>query len=162
MIEYPLGTSGQVLVIDKSVVDHLKAHRQLRWFQKEAGGQLFATFEGKRIVVREATGPRPSDKRSRWSYKPDRAAEQAEINVCFGRGLHFIGDWHTHPEGKPHPSGCDQRSIRDTVSSSSHQLNGFLLVLVGKDEPPDGLHVSIHSTTENVELRHRDASIPNS
>jgi hypothetical protein len=55
-----------------------------------------------------------------------------------------VGDWHTHPEALPGPSGLDIASISDSVRKSTHALNGFLLVIVGQAEPPDGLLVSVH------------------
>jgi integrative and conjugative element protein (TIGR02256 family) len=147
MIEYPIGTSGQVLVLSDPVVQHLHRHRQQRRYQREAGGQLFARFDGKRIVVEEATGPRRTDRRTRTSYVPDRRAEQAEILDRHARGLHYVGDWHTHPQRSPQPSRPDAESIAECVAKSVHQLNGFVLVIVGQLEPPAGLHVSINNAT---------------
>src|SRR3954465_11862720 len=139
MLEYPIGGSGQVLVFSEKAVRKFDRYRQKRWYQREAGGQLFARFSASRIVVEEATGPRRTDRRTRTSYVPDRAAEQREIDSRHGKGLHFVGDWHPHPEGLPRPSGLDVASISESVRKSSHALNGFLLVIVGQAESPRGL-----------------------
>jgi len=152
VIEYPIGTSGQVLVFTGPVIDHLRRHRQLRWYQREAGGQLFARFDGGRIMVEEATGPWKGDRRTRMSYVPDRRAEQAEILERHARGLHYVGDWHTHPEALPGPSRPDTSSIAECVAKSKHDLNGFVLVVVGLAEPPAGFHVSIHNATSAVTI----------
>jgi integrative and conjugative element protein (TIGR02256 family) len=144
MLEYPIGASGQVLVFSEKVVRRFCRYRQRRWCQREAGGQLFARFSASRIVVEEATGPRRTDRRTRTSYLPDRAAEQREIDDRHDEGLHFVGDWHTHPEELPRPSGLDVASISESVRKSRHALNGFLLVIVGQAEPPRGLFVSVH------------------
>jgi integrative and conjugative element protein (TIGR02256 family) len=143
VIEYPLGSSGQVIVITKDVLAHLTAHRQSRRSHAEAGGQLFARFDRARIVVEEATGPRSTDRRTRTSYLPDRVAEQVEIEERHVRGLHYVGDWHTHPEARPTPSPQDLDSISECFTKSDHGLNGFLLIIAGQCEPPEGLHVSI-------------------
>jgi len=144
MLEYPIGSSGQVLVLPEEVVLKFRRYRQKRWYQREAGGQLFARLSLSRIVIEEATGPRRTDRRTRTSYVPDRAAEQREIDGRHAEGLHFVGDWHTHPEELPRPSGLDVASISESVRKSSHALNGFLLVIVGQAEPPKGLLVSVH------------------
>ena len=144
MIVYPIGSSGQVIVLPDSVTEHLHRHRQIRRNQPEAGGQMFARVDGKRIVVVEATGPRPTDRRRRTTYEPDRKAEKAEIAERHARGLHFIGDWHTHPDERPQPSARDLESMAECVSKSAHCLNGFLLVIVGRTDPPAGLHASLH------------------
>jgi integrative and conjugative element protein (TIGR02256 family) len=153
VIEYPIGTSEQSLVLTDPVVDHLRRHRQLRWYQGEAGGQLFAHFNSNRILVEEATGPRRTDRRTRTSYVPDRRAEQVEILDRHARGLHYVGDWHTHPEQYSCPSSRDAWSIADCVAKSTHQLNGFVLVVVGQAEPPAGLHVSVHDGNTSFAIR---------
>jgi integrative and conjugative element protein (TIGR02256 family) len=144
VIEYPIGTSGQVLAFRTEVLDHFSRHRQRSWFDREAGGQLFARIDGARILVLEATGPRRSDRRSRYSYAPNRRAEQAEILDRHAKGLHFVGDWHTHPERRPQPSHPDCTSIGECVRRSTHGLNGFVLAVVGQADPPDGLFVAVH------------------
>ena len=144
MIAYPIGTSGQVLVLADRVLKHVSKFRQRRWYQRETGGQLFARFGGSQIVIEEATGPRATDRRTRASYIPDRTTEQIEIDGQRANGLHYIGDWHTHPEPHPYPSPRDTASIAECVAKSTHELNGFVLLIVGRTEAPLGLHVSIH------------------
>jgi integrative and conjugative element protein (TIGR02256 family) len=152
MIKYPIGTSGQKLILTVAVAHYLRQHRQARWWHKEAGGQLFGSIEHRRIVVEEATGPRRSDQRTRHSYVPDRATEQAEILDRHLKGLHYIGDWHTHPEMWPKPSDLDSASIAECVTKSGHELNGFILIIVGRAEPPAGLYVLVHDGRNGTRL----------
>ena len=150
VFRFPSGSS-RVLVTD-AVVEHLLKHRQLRCWQREAGGQLFARFDGDVQVIEKATGPRPSDKRSRRSYRPNLRAEQAEIFQMHEVGLHYVGDWHTHPERVPTPSYTDKHTMADCVAKSHHQLDGFLLFVVGTDEPPTGMHVTLVRPYSNIVL----------
>ncbi len=142
VIRYLIGHSGHILVVHDEVVSHIEQYRQSRRWTKEAGGQLFATFEAGDIIVRKATGPRPTDKRGRNHYRPDRRAERLEIEDNFARGLHFVGDWHTHAQAHPTPSESDLSSIRESVQRSDHQLNGFLLMILGQAALPSGLYVA--------------------
>lgn len=143
-VEYPIGDSGQVLVFSDEVLEHFARCRQLRSHQTEAGGQLFATFDGARIRVVEATGPRRTDTRSRTSYLPDRRAEQREIDTRHERDRHYVGDWHTHPEDIPTASSRDAESISESVAKSTHTLHAFVLVIVGRADAPHGLSVSLY------------------
>src|ERR1035441_5657758 len=140
-----IGESGQHLVIQPSVLRTFTNHRQLRSDAPEAGGQLFARIDGANILLELATGPRKSDKRSRYSYQPDRRAEQEEIDQLHRENLLFVGDWHTHPESIPNPSPQDIASIRDSVAKSRHHLKGFLLIIVGTGAIPTTLWVGLHS-----------------
>jgi integrative and conjugative element protein (TIGR02256 family) len=152
-LAYSLPGDLGTLIMESDVLAHFEAHKQRKWLSKEAGGQLFATFDDMKTVrVVEATGPRATDKRSLFAYRPDRLAEKVEIADRFAKGLHFIGDWHTHCQKFPEPSPTDEWSMRDLVRLSTHGLMGFALVVVGQADFPDGLHVSFHSPSASSML----------
>ncbi len=138
------GPEGLTMHIEPSVLAHFYDHVQRRCWSREAGGQLFASIKNKRWTVAKATGPRPSDLRTRFSFRPDRKAEKEEILALFQKGLHYVGDWHTHPQDVPSPSQTDMRNITETVQASEHSLPGFLMVIVGRLPAPDGLWTSFH------------------
>jgi integrative and conjugative element protein (TIGR02256 family) len=152
MIAYRIAASGQHVIFPAPVLDHLAKHSQTRWWHREAGGQLFARFDAPNIIIEEATGPRRSDWRTRYSYYPNRRAEQREINRRYAQGLHFVGDWHTHPEPIPTPSDRDADSMRELFSRSDHALNGFVLAIVGRENFPYGLCVWLYSGAVGVQL----------
>jgi integrative and conjugative element protein (TIGR02256 family) len=159
MTRYLIGTSGQSLFFTPKVLAHFRRHQQRRFFEREAGGQLFATLVNNEITIVEATGPRRTDQRSRCSYIPDRTEEQREIVERHALGLHFIGDWHTHPEHHGRPSPTDLSSIGETVRKSRHNLNGFVLVVVGYSTLPASMHVSVHDGDREFELEFVDSAL---
>ncbi|MGG6893675.1 Mov34/MPN/PAD-1 family protein [Rhizobium sp. BR 315] len=120
------------------------SHRQTGFFSKESGGQMFATLSADRWRIEAVTGPRVGDRRGYNYFRPDRKAEQEEIYRFYDKGLEFVGDWHTHPENTPRPSGNDVTSIRNVVRESLHNLPGILMCIVGRKSPPDGLWLSLH------------------
>lgn len=143
MIEFGLPNSEQKLVFSNAVIQHLDKYRQRSAGDVEAGGQLFAYIEGATVFVDLATGPRKQDFRTRFGFQPNRRQEQQEIAVMFKKGLHYIGDWHTHPEEHPVPSRRDIASIMETFHRSRHQLAGFVMMIVGISCDVDGLYVAI-------------------
>ena len=142
-ITYSLEGSDETIALTGAVVNYLGRHRQLPPRSKEAGGQLFARFGSRTTWILKATGPRGVDRRSRFSFFPNRRWEQREIDHEFGRGLHYVGDWHTHPEPAPAPSRVDTESVQEMVRLSRHELAGFLLLIVGTLPAPAGLFFSI-------------------
>lgn len=132
------------VILRDNVIAHLRQNIQKKWWQCEAGGQLFARMNSREWIVELATGPRQSDFRSRFAFRPDRCAERTEIETLFANGLHYVGDWHTHAEDLPTPSGSDLKSMSDIVSKSKHSLDGFLMLIVGRSEFPKGLWASKH------------------
>jgi integrative and conjugative element protein (TIGR02256 family) len=152
VLRYRIGTSGQSIRLSDRVVAHFDQYRQRRWSDQEAGGQLFARLDLSEIVIEVATGPRPTDRRSRTSYRGDREAEQREIEQHHSEGLHYVGDWHTHPTPEPSPSLRDLSTINEIFCKSHHQLNGFILIVVGTKSFPIGISLSLHNEKEHLIL----------
>ena len=75
----------------------------------------------------------------------------------FSSGLHYIGDWHTHPEDIPEPSGVDINKMQAIFRKSDHQLKGMLLVVVGRGTAPDGLWVGIVTDHDAVQAKLTDS-----
>lgn len=151
---YELPNDLGYLTVSGDALRHMLSHRQKGWFSSEAGGQLFASFAENHLLIVEATGPRKKDRRSRFSFLPHRPSEQKEISERYKRSqLHYVGDWHTHPEQKPHPSRRDTDSVAEIFSSSNHDLFGVLLIVVGTGDPPTGLYVGLHARDGLHELR---------
>jgi integrative and conjugative element protein (TIGR02256 family) len=130
--------------IEETALATFGAHRQTRFYHREAGGQLFGHV-GRMWTVAVATGPGKADQRWRFAFRPDRAREQREIHELHARGFDYLGDWHTHPEDAPEPSPRDLTSIGDIVKQSTHHLPGFLLCIVGRTSFPTGLWLSFHT-----------------
>jgi len=144
VIVFALDDCGAHLVFSDKVLLHFAQHQQRKRRDVEAGGQLFARLTPFEVFIEEATGPRLSDHRARMSYVPDRLAERAEIREKFSEGLHYVGDWHTHPERNAKPSSIDKATIADCTQKSSHELQGFILAVVGYGQLPECLHVSLY------------------
>lgn len=162
MLRYDIGSSGQSICFESDVLEHFHRYRQIRCYQRESGGQLFAIPDGKVIRIVKATGPRRTDRRTRTSYIPDRDAEATEIVEQQLLGQMFVGDWHTHPEAFPAPSSLDLQSIRECFLQSTHQLNAFILVIVGSAEFPQSLFVSVSDGDHTHRLFvQSDVCVPN-
>ncbi len=152
MIDLELGNSGQRLLFERAVLDHFARHRQTDENPNEAGGQLFSSFEDGVIRVLRATGPRLTDKREPLIYVPDREEERKEIRKNFAKGLHFVGDWHTHPERVPSPSVIDVQNMQDCFRRSVHGLNFFVLAIVGDETGALKVSVSLCNTNMCIDL----------
>lgn len=141
---YECPVLGTAVILSPEVVVHFEANRQLGKIKTEVGGQLFANFVKNEVHVIRATGPNPADKRGWAWFKPDQRQQNIEIKRLFDKRLHFVGDWHTHPESEPSPSGRDIESMRECFERSHHQLKAFVMIIVGRARFPKGLWVSLH------------------
>jgi integrative and conjugative element protein (TIGR02256 family) len=147
MIEYQLPEEYNCNVrFEDGVLEHFSGHKQLKKKDHEAGGQLFAEITESLITIKVATGPHPEDKRWRFMFSPSVKVEQEEIRRYFANEkLHYIGDWHTHPELKPNPSGLDVKAFQKTFTENNNGIFGILMVIVGTEEFPSSLYVALQT-----------------
>lgn len=138
---------GIKIRIEASPIATFQAHRQTKFYHREAGGQMFGNIGRARWTLAHVTGPNRLDLRCRYGFRPDRAREQRDIEEFHARGFEYLGDWHTHPEDVPTPSTKDIASIADIVKCSQHHLPGFLLCVVGRLVTPSGIWLSFHDRT---------------
>jgi integrative and conjugative element protein (TIGR02256 family) len=127
-------------------------HRAWNWIQKriqvlpwshESGGQLFGKIDGWNVVVSEATGPNKKDRHSRVSFVFDVPSANREIVDRFSRGLHYLGDWHTHPETVPQPSLQDRQNA-GRVFNAANGRPFFIMVIAGSSKTYVGLYNAKH------------------
>lgn len=134
-----LPESSQSIVIAQQVVDHMAKHRQLSWYSREAGGQLFGSINASEVVVSAATGPYRGDQRSRSSYRSNAKAAQRAIDQHAQSGLYYLGEWHTHPEEHPKASTADRDAITRLRSASETRSSTLMMLIQGKADGATGL-----------------------
>jgi integrative and conjugative element protein (TIGR02256 family) len=141
------------VVLGSHVLTYVSAHRQLRFYQREAGGQLFGSVTADEVTVVRATGPYKGDERSRYSYRSNPTAAQRQIEFQAKKGLLYVGEWHTHAEDVPNASGSDHSAIDALWDNSSLNLNEMLLLIVGRHAAPHGLGLWSFGATEPIRWR---------
>ena len=144
--------NGRTLRFTSEVATALANHRQDGPTKGEAGGMLFARFDHELITVEEATSPTPFDLRSRFSFQPSLANQRKVIGKQFRNGLHFIGEWHTHPQDHPQPSLQDIETAREFLLESKHELNAFLVVIMGENGALASAWVGVVTTSHEHRL----------
>ncbi len=125
--------NGSRLRFIPEVAAVLSKHGQVRATSKEAGGMLFARFADGLVSIEHVSTPSLFDFRSRFAFRPSLAHQRDTIRKQFSKGLHFIGEWHTHPQEQPEPSQQDIDTARDCLFESKHELNSFVVVVLGMD-----------------------------
>ena len=127
-----LQESSQCIVIEEGVLGHMARHRQLSWYSREAGGQLFGSINEGEVVVSVATGPYRGDQRWRSSYRSNAKAAQRAIDWHAKNGLFYLGEWHTHPEENPKASAADLDAMRRLRNASETRSSALLMLIQGK------------------------------
>ncbi|MBI3886901.1 MAG: Mov34/MPN/PAD-1 family protein [Opitutae bacterium] len=146
-LELPTGRENEILRIEPQALAIVDRFRQVGSSSPEAGGMLLASIEPGLVRVVCATEPAQQDKRGRFSFMPALGPQQRTIDRQFKSGLHYIGEWHPHPEACPRPSSVDLRSMSECFRLSKHQLSGLVMIIIGTERTLEGLWVGLHSAS---------------
>ena len=53
----------------------------------------------------------------------------------------YMGEWHTHPESDPTPSGVDMQSIENNYLTATHSAPFLFMVIVGTES----IYISVYN-----------------
>jgi len=137
---------------DDKVLEVFRQHIQHLSSDAEAGGLLLGEVRGGHLNLVDATFPTTGDLRSRYSFErlPQGHAEVALKMWSDSLGtVRYLGEWHSHPQDLPIPSGID-RSEWKRLASERKDKRPFLAVIVGKA----GLHVELVSSKDGGRVLH--------
>lgn len=145
---------GPAIILTESVLSVMQKYRQIKPLAKEAGGQLYAKFEGVDTLILEATKPKILDSRTRYRFKPNNILQRFEIYNKYREGLHFVGDWHTHPEKYPFPTNKDINYMNNHFHLSFRKFRAFVMIIIGTEPEPQGLHVALVKGKSLIQLEY--------
>jgi integrative and conjugative element protein (TIGR02256 family) len=149
----------QALILADDVLEYVRAHQQRNLRATEAGGQLFGAVTPEEVLVSVATGPYAEDERSRYGYRSDPRAADKAIETQEAKGHSYLGEWHTHAEGRPTPSSYDTATMSAIARKSTLRAGAAMMLIVGQSSPPGGLYVG---TFEKGRFRRWSAERPES
>jgi len=147
-----LPDSTQPLIIEAHVLTTFTEARQLNASDKETGGLLLARVSKEEVRILEATKAEKNASISRFLFQPNLKQKRRIVQEAFKDGLHFIGEWHTHPEKDPSPSGLDRYSMTDSFRRSKHELDCFVMIIVGNRKDKLSLSITLHSQEGLTEI----------
>jgi integrative and conjugative element protein (TIGR02256 family) len=79
----------------------------------EDGGILLGAYRGPHLEVLDFTESGPDDVREHACFLRQDTLHQERALALWaksGQTVTFVGEWHTHPDGKPNPSRIDKDS----------------------------------------------------
>jgi integrative and conjugative element protein (TIGR02256 family) len=127
------------LAIASDAVATLLEYRQTDGAMNEAGGILLGRMlRGcDDVVIDVATRPHPSDQRTRFSFIRQRQPAQDLVIRAWEESQGtciYLGEWHSHPQTRPHPSPLDFRNWRTIIRSASISTDVLFFLIVGTGE----------------------------
>lgn len=128
--------------ITNTTIKVIETHIQIKRKDHESGGILLGQIIENEIHILKASTPNKFDKSSRHSFECNKEAAQIIIDYEFINSENktiYVGEWHTHPENYPNPSGIDIGMIKNQYFKN--RLNEPFLVLIIQGQK--GLYVAL-------------------
>jgi len=127
-------SSGRLL-FEPRISAVVNTHRQANAVAPEAGGILLGFRRPPHLHVVDLTEPLPTDERTRvWFRRNHHGHAQAAMNHWerTHRTGDYMGEWHTHPEDSPKPSGKDLKEWRILLCEQRRPLVFLIVGLKGR------------------------------
>lgn len=112
--------------------------RQTSPISPESGGMIVGRFilGSDDVIVDEATVPTKADRQGRYFFKRAKKAAQERICVMWeesDRTANYLGEWHTHPERIPQPSGVDLENWKSITQTAQYEQDCLFFIIVGTE-----------------------------
>lgn len=124
-----------LLHFSKSTLETFYQHVQASDSDYEAGGLLLGSVHGAHMLIEQATVPTAWDKRFRYLFERMPFGHEAiarERWIASQGIIRYLGEWHSHPEDHPAPSGLD-RSEWKILASKRLDRRSMVAVIVGRE-----------------------------
>lgn len=124
------------LIVLDQVLEILSGHAQHGPMDTEAGGVLVGHFPESlhTLNITRVTTPQRGDRRSRCHFHRSAAPHMRLVHSMWEESQHtlnYAGEWHTHPEASPTPSGMDLRFWREAVDTFTYPGESLVFIIVG-------------------------------
>lgn len=127
----------------------------------ETGGILIGYYDGELTAVVDEVVPMPRDStfgRS-WFRRGQHGLDDLLRNR-WRKGLHYVGEWHSHPGGDPAPSGPDRAAMSRIVADPLYRCPAPILLIVGGRAPGFSISVNVFTRDGTVRLRYGSSRMP--
>jgi integrative and conjugative element protein (TIGR02256 family) len=129
-----LSCSKRKLYISSAVIDIFGSCAQ-KHGANEAGGILLGNVYTDYDEITEITTPTKLDQKGPMFFHRTKVAAQVKINAAWIEScgsLIYLGEWHTHTQINPKPSGRDQRMLAKVFAETEMDLRHLYMIVVGQ------------------------------
>lgn len=122
------------VIFSKNVIKEFKKYQQLGKKDCESGGLLLGYVRKKHFEVLHITTPytRDSQKRCFFERKDPRHIKlMKKLQKKSNGEICYLGEWHTHPEDYPTPSGIDNHEWMQIRKNRKYTV---IFIIIGRKD----------------------------
>jgi integrative and conjugative element protein (TIGR02256 family) len=105
-------------------------------YPRETGGILIGLYDANRhlATIHIATGPTEDSRNNSMTF--ERGVKGIDEKIFFAQkeispNLHYVGEWHSHPDSSPLPSYTDLKQMQTFAKNGQLGIKSPLLLIVG-------------------------------
>lgn len=144
--------------IDNSVFEIFKKYIQDDNKKEESGGVLIGKVYDNHIEILDCSEPTQFDKRSRYNFNRSFKSGQEFIDMKFessqGKEI-YLGEWHTHPENNPRPSGIDLKNFEKSLKNNILNSDTHFMIIIGITSIYIGVYID-KKQVDNLRINNKD------
>jgi integrative and conjugative element protein (TIGR02256 family) len=118
------------ILVEAAVMSSILSYAQRSSGSTEAGGILLGHRRGKHLHVVRATEPSRADRRTRYQFQREIEPHQTIATRAWqesNQTIDYLGEWHSHPESNPRPSGTDLSEWKKILNRTGDRIV-FLII----------------------------------
>lgn len=119
----------------------------VRTLPLETGGIVMGRWlDSTAARITDVIGPGPDAKHEPRSFDPDQDWQESEVaRIWTSRAgdVEYLGDWHTHPDGRAYPSRGDSKAAELIASSSEAGAERPIIMIVAVS-PKGSMKARVH------------------
>ena len=128
--------SRHKIVIKGCAMEMLKKHEQDGGSDESGGIPLGYVYKDHAEVV-EVTVPNQLDSSGPGFFVRSRAGTQPKVDEAWKKSygtLIYLGEWHTHSQVTPLPTGADRWMIKNALEQAEMEIDFLFLFIVGQED----------------------------
>jgi integrative and conjugative element protein (TIGR02256 family) len=135
---YNLSNGGRIK-LSADALNVIDGFRQRKKNDSESGGVLLGRLikDSKDIVIDKVSIPMKGDVQTRYTFKRLSLGHQKRIDEEWSKSkgtCNYLGEWHTHPEQFPSPSGVDKKDWKRKLGSDVFSSRFLYFLIAGTEE----------------------------
>lgn len=122
------------LLIHAGPLAILEKFTQYKSKDPESGGVILGKIINDQINIMKISVPTPLDRCSRTNFERHKTSAKIIIDHEFYNSngqMVYLGEWHTHPEPFPSPSGTDLKMIEGQFKNNVLSTDFLILLIKG-------------------------------
>ncbi len=138
------------VLLPNAIISSIRDKAPTAYGHNEQGGLLLGYRKGNTLEVCSATFPTHWDHATPTLFKRSiRGHRMSALRewVRSGHTVDWVGEWHTHPGGRAHPSWIDLRSWRGLVA---HTKQPMAFIILSHDSIYLGLQATPRSAIKQL------------